>query len=418
MWQQLSPQEQQEALAVLTPSEALAILYDWGLWARPDQLAPVGDWQTWLLLAGRGFGKTRTGAEWSRIIVHQVGRMALIAPTAADVRDVMIEGESGILAKSPPWDMPKYEPSKRRLTWPDGATATTYSADEPERLRGPQHGAAWGDELCAWRYPDDAWDMLMFGLRLGDNPQVLATTTPKPTKHLRSLLADPTTIVTRGSTYDNAVNLAKPFLNKIITKYEGTRLGRQELKAEVLDDTPGALWNRGQIDALRVKKADVPDLIRIVVAVDPSVTNTEDSDEAGIIAAGAGADGDYYILEDPSLQDTPAGWAKAAVRTYYLLAADRIVAESNNGGLMVEGTIRAVDDNVPVTLVWASRGKYTRAEPISALYEQGKVHHVGSFGALEDELCTWVPGDASPNRLDALVWALTELSDGGIGVHI
>lgn len=397
----------------LSPEDALTILYDWGLWARSNQLTPAGDWQTWMLLAGRGFGKTRTGAEFVRDEVHKVGRFALVAPTAADARDVMVEGESGILAISPPWDMPKYEPSKRRLTWPDGALATLYSADEPRRLRGPQHGGAWADELCAWRY-EETWDMLMFGLRLGKNPRCVVTTTPRPTKQLREILKSPGTHVTRGSTYDNAANLAKPFLQKIITKYEGTRLGRQELNAELLEDTPGALWKRSLIDDSRVSKA--PDLVRVVVSIDPSTTNNSESDEAGIVVAGLAENHEFYVLDDLSRQDTPLGWARAAIAAYRKYTADRIVAESNNGGLMVEVTIRSVDDGVPVTLVWASRGKHTRAEPISALYEQGKVHHVGAFGALEDELCTWVPGDASPNRLDALVWAITELNSGTISL--
>jgi phage terminase large subunit-like protein len=409
-WSRLSLADRAGVLADLSQQDAETLLYDWPLWARPNQIAPAGQWQVWLLLAGRGFGKTRTGAEWTRQEVHKVGRFALVAPTAADARDVMVEGESGILAISPPWDKPKYEPSKRRLTWPDGAMATLYSADEPERLRGPQHGGAWTDELCAWRYPE-AWDMLMFGLRLGKNPQACGTTTPKPTKLLRELMRSPTTHVTRGSTYDNAANLARPFLDKIVAKYEGTRLGRQELNAEVLDDTPGALWKRDQIDGLRVTQA--PPLVRVVVAIDPSTTNNADSDEAGIIVIGKGEDGHLYILDDLSLQETPLGWARQAITGYHKFKADRIIAESNNGGLMVEQTIKSVEQGIPVTLVWASRGKYTRAEPISALYEQGKAHHVGAFGALEDEMCTWTPGMPSPNRMDALVWGATELTQGG-----
>ena len=238
--------------AALSPAEARALLYDWSFWARPEQLPPPGDWRVWLLLAGRGFGKTRTGAELirARVAARTARRIALVAPTAADARDVMVEGESGILAISPPWDRPRYEPSKRRLTWPNGAVATLFSADEPERLRGPQHDAAWCDELGSWRYPE-AWDMLMFGLRLGPDPRVVVTTTPRPTKLIRALLADPTAVVTRGSTYENRANLAPAFLDQIIRKYEGTRLGRQELDAELLDDVPGALWTRGIIEAAR-----------------------------------------------------------------------------------------------------------------------------------------------------------------------
>ena len=372
-------------------------------------MPPDGDWRLWLLLAGRGFGKTRTGAEWVRAQVEagRYARIALVAPTAADARDVMVEGESGILRISPPWFRPTYEPSRRRLTWPNGAIATTYSADEPDRLRGPQHDGAWCDEVAVWTYPD-AWDMLMLGLRLGSDPRAVATTTPRPTKVIRELVAAHTTHVTRGSTYDNAANLAPAFMEQIIAKYAGTRLGRQELDAEILDDNPGALWKRDQIEALRVTTH--PDLSRIVVAVDPAITADEGSDETGIIAAGMGAsDGHGYVLDDASLRGTPHAWATAAVRLYHTLKADRIIAESNQGGDMVEHTIRTVDPNVPVTLVHATRGKLTRAEPVAALYEQSKVHHAGTFPALEDQQCTWTQGDASPDRLDALVWALTHL---------
>lgn len=327
----------------------------------------------------------------------------------------MVEGESGILAISPPWDKPLYEPSKRRLTWSDGAIATLYSADEPNRLRGPQHGAAWCDELCAWRYPE-TWDMLQFGLRLGAHPQTLVSTTPKPTKQLREIMSDKSTVITRGSTYDNQENLPAPFLERIIERYHGSRLGRQELNAEILDDTLGALWNRKILDLTRTSK--YPPLYRIVVAIDPSTTANSGSDEAGIIVAGISEKGHYYILEDLSLVGSPSDWARVAIDAYDAWGADRIIAESNNGGDMVMETIHRYDYRAAVELVWASRGKYVRAEPVSILYEQGKVHHVGAFGALEDELTTWVPGEKSPNRLDALVWAVTNLSGGGIGVKV
>jgi phage terminase large subunit-like protein len=407
----LSKEERWELLQSLSDEEAYSLLYDWRFWARPKQLPPEGNWRTWLLLAGRGFGKTRTGAEWIRSLVEteQARRIALVAPTAADARDVIVEGESGLLAISSPWFMPEYEPSKRRLTWPNGAIATLYSADEPERLRGPQHDAAWCDELAAWRYPD-AWDMLMFGLRLGKDPRVVVTTTPKPTPIIKALVAAKTTVVTRGSTFDNAENLAPAFLEQIVTRYKGTRLGRQELFAEILDDTPGALWNRGMIEELRVMKH--PDLIRVVIAIDPAATDDEESDETGIVIAGLGSDGHAYVLEDLSLKASPDGWATAAVTAYYKYEADRIVAEANNGGDMIEHTIRTVDKTVSYKKVHASRGKLTRAEPIAALYEQGKVHHVGYFGTLEDQMCTWAPGQKSPDRMDALVWALTELMLG------
>lgn len=363
------------------------------------------------MLAGRGFGKTRTGAEWVREQVEsgKARRIALVGRTAADVRDVMVKGESGILAISPPWCKPVYEPSKRLLTWPNGAIATTYSGDKPDQLRGPQHDKAWADELAAWRYPD-AWDQLQFGLRLGSAPQVAVTTTPRPTKLIRDLLKDPNTHPTRGTTYDNAGNMAPSFFSKIIRKYEGSRLGRQELNAELLDDTPYALWKRSQIDRLRLAKdARLPELKRLVVAVDPSVTSSEDSAETGIVLAGLGMDGHGYVLEDLSLQGTPAEWAQVAVGIYRQKRADRLVAETNQGGEMVEHTLRTVDRNVSYRAVHASRGKVTRAEPIAALYEQGRVHHVGSLPELEDQMCEWVPGEPSPDRMDALVWALTDL---------
>lgn len=398
----------------LTDVEASVLLYDWSKWARPSQLTPAGGWLVWLLLAGRGFGKTRTGAEWVRgqAEADKTARIALIGPTAADVRDVMVEGESGVMAISPPWFRPTYEPSKRRLTWPNGAMATTYSADEPERLRGPQHSAALCDELASWRYPE-TWDMLQFGLRLGTNPRTVVTTTPKPTRLIRDLLARKDCHVTRGSTYDNRSNLAKPFLDAIVKKYEGTRLGRQELYAEVLDDVPGALWSRRCLDDYRVTVA--PALVRIVVAIDPPATSGEDSNEAGIIVAGVDAQNIAYVLEDWSQRARPEEWARKAIAAYRKWEADCLVAESNQGGEMVERVIRSVAD-VPVKLVRATRGKYVRAEPASALYEQGRVKHVGVFPVLEEQMTSFTPERAadrsdgfSPDRVDALVWALTEI---------
>lgn len=328
----------------------------------------------------------------------------------------MVEGESGILACSPPWFRPKYEPSRRRLTWPNGAIATTYSAEEPKALRGPQHDKAWGDEPGSWPYPD-TWDQLQFGLRLGDDPRSILTTTPRPVKLIRDILKDPSTVVTRGTSYENRGNLAPQFYSRIITRYEGTRLGRQELLAEMLDDNPNALWQRAQIDNLRIRKEEMPELSRIVVAIDPSVHDGKKDDgdqraEAGIIAAGIGrVKGEIhgYVLADWTVYGSPAEWAGAAVQLYHDLKADRIVAETNQGGAMVEGTVRAVDKKVSYKGVHASRGKVVRAEPVSALYEKDRVHHVGGFAQLEDELCDWMPGMASPNRLDALVWAITEL---------
>jgi len=404
----LSAEEREQILASLTDDQAAELLYDWEFWARPNQLPPPGEWRTWLVLAGRGFGKTRTGGEWIRAQVEsgRCGRLALVAPTAADARDVMVEGESGILAISPPWFRPLYEASKRRLTWPNGAIATLYSGEEPDRLRGPQHDGAWADELAAWKYPE-TWDMLMFGLRLGKDPRVVVTTTPKPTKLIKELVTATTTVLTKGSTYDNAENLAPAFLEKIIAKYEGTRLGRQELHAEVLDDVEGALWKHSQLDELRVTR--YPELKRIVAGVDPATTSEDESAETGIIVAGLGVDGKGYVLDDSSLKDSPDRWARAAVTAYHKFKADRIIGEANNGGDLVETVIRTVDPKVSYKKVHASRGKLTRAEPIAALYEQGKVHHVGVFPYLEDQMCSWLPGQKSPDRMDALVWALTEL---------
>jgi len=382
--------------------------------ARDQQKPPLGDWRVWLLLAGRGFGKTRTGAELVRIMAEsgEARHIALVAPTAADARAVMVEGESGLLSIAPPESLPDYEPSNHLLIWPNGALATTYSADEPDRLRGPQHDFAWCDELAAWRYPQ-AWDILLFGLRLGADPRVVVTTTPRPTKLIRDLLADPKVAVTRGRTIENKEHLAPAFLDQIVRRYEGTRLGRQELDAEILEDVPGALWSRGVIEAGHV--ATLPDLARIVVAIDPAAGSGEHSDETGIVVAGKDAGGHAYILADVSGRFTPTEWAKAAVAAYRAHGADRIVAEINNGGEMVEATLRVVDPAVPFTAVHAARGKVARAEPVAALYEQGRVHHLGAFAQLEDQMCAFTSdfdrnaAGYSPDRVDALVWALTEL---------
>jgi phage terminase large subunit-like protein len=390
----------------------------WRAKARPEQLAPEGDWWNgWLLMAGRGFGKTRTGAEWVKEHVEAgtAGRIALIAPTAGDARDVMIEGPAGLLAVSSPWLRPEYEPSKRRLTWPNGATASTFSSEEADRLRGPQHDLAWADEIAAMAEPSGVWDMLMFGLRIGAHPRWLATTTPKPVKLLRELLAREgrDVVVTRGSTFANAANLAPSFLEGIKARYGGTRLGRQELEAELLSDVPGALWQLDWIDRDRVERA--PELKRIVVAVDPAVSTNEGSDETGIVVAGIDANRHGYVIEDLSGRYAPHEWAAVAVNAYRRHKADRIIAEKNNGGDMVETTIRMVSTNVSFKAVHASRGKVTRAEPISALYEQKKVHHLGTLTQLEDQMCAFTSdfdrsrSGYSPDRVDALVWALSEL---------
>ena len=401
-----------ETIEQASDKEIEAILREWSLWARTDQIAPAGDWFTWLLRGGRGSGKTRSGSEFV-IERAKAGcrRIALIGQTKGDVRDTMIEvGDSAILNCSPPDFRPEYEPSKRRLTFPNGCIAIAYSGDEPDQLRGPQHDTAWADELAKFKYPQETWDNLELGLRLGDDPRVCVTTTPRPIPIIKKLLADAMTVDVRCSTYDNAANLADTFIQRILDKYEGTRLGRQELHGELLDDNPNALWNRDAIETLRVRKH--PDLTRVVVGVDPEATATENSAETGIVVAGTAMVGDVlhgYILDDLSIRSSPGGWASAAITGYHKHRAVRIIGEVNNGGDMVGFTIKTVDAKVPFKAVHASRGKLTRAEPVSALYEQGRIHHVGSFPDLEDQLCEWVPGDKSPDRLDALVWAITEL---------
>jgi phage terminase large subunit-like protein len=408
---QRAPGFSAEVIGTLSERERFEVMYDWSVWRRPKQATPPGDWRVWMILAGRGFGKTRTGAEFVREQVNagRCRRVALVGATAADVRDTMIEGESGLLAVFPPGQRPRYEPSKRRVTFHNGATASAFSADEPDRLRGPNHDLAWADELAAWRYVD-AWDQLMLGLRLGDHPRVVVTTTPRPTALIRRLARsdDGTVHATTGSTYENAANLAPDFIAEMRRRYEGTRLGRQELEAQILDDVEGALWDRAVIDETRT--TDTPPLRRIVVAIDPAVTSGENSDETGIVVAGVATNGEAYILDDRTMRASPNDWASAAVAAYHRHKADLIVAEANQGGDLVENVLKAVDPRVPVHLVRASRGKRTRAEPVAALYEQRRAHHVGFFPELEDQLCSWVPDiGSSPDRLDALVWALTDL---------
>ncbi|HUX56226.1 MAG TPA: terminase family protein [Bacteroidales bacterium] len=387
------------------------LMYRWTMQARPAQLIPEGDWTVWLIKAGRGYGKTRIGAETVRIWKENNPIMHFIGATAGDARDIMIEGPAGILNTSPPWDRPKYEPSKRKLTWNNGSYALVFTADEPDRLRGPQCHAAWCDEIASWKYPEDAWDNMMMGLRLGTNPRVIATTTPRPTKHIKGLMKDPNVHVTHGTTYENIANLAPAFLNTIITKYEGTRLGRQELNAEILEDIEGALWTQALIDDSRVKV--YPDLIRIAVAIDPAVTSNVDSDETGIVVGGKDADGHIYILDDVSGIYSPQTWATKALHSYTTWKADRMVAEVNNGGDLVETVIRNIDRNVSYKGVHASRGKVTRAEPVVALYEQKRVHHVGVLSKLEDQMTSWAGnmGEKSPDRVDALCWCVTFLMD-------
>ena len=384
-----------------------AIEHDWQSIARPEQLPPEGDWAAWLILAGRGTGKTRSGAEWTRGLAEtaSVGRIALVGPTAADTRDTMVEGDSGLLSICPNSNRPLYEPSKRRLTWPNGVIATLFSSEEPERLRGPQHGAAWCDELAAWRNVKDTWSNLQFGLRLGRRPRQVVTTTPRPIPLLRELIASPDTVVTRGTTYDNRDNLAPSFFSQIVKKYEGTRLGRQELKAEILDDVPGALWTRAMVDKAR-EAVTLPRMRRVVVSIDPSgARNADDlgADTIGIVVAALGDDGRGYVLADRSLKASPNEWGRRAVEAYHEFKADRIIAERNFGGAMVEHVIKAADRNVPFSEVVASRGKVQRCEPVAALYEQGRVSHVGVLDLLEDQMCqmstTGFMGDGSPDRV-------------------
>jgi phage terminase large subunit-like protein len=417
---QLPQLERDRILKSLTEAESQALVHEWRFWGRPGQFTPGGDnWFIWLILAGRGFGKTRSIVECvqEEVAAKRAGRIGIAGATSADVRDILIEGESGFLAKSPPWNRPVYEPSKRRLTWPStGARATLFSADEPDRFRGPQHDFFVADELAAWRYPE-AWDQAMLGLRLGRRPRAVVATTPRPTDIIRSLLSREGTdvVVTRGRTRDNQANLAPTFLAQIVRKYEGTRLGRQELDGEVLDDAPGALWKRGRIEQLRVAPKDAPEFRRVVVAVDPAVSVNEDSDETGIICVGLGHDKHAYVIEDGSLSmATPNQWAQQVVAIYKRHKADRVVAEVNNGGDLVEANLRTAASNIPVSKVHASRGKAIRAEPIAALYEQGKVHHIGCFPKLEDQMVSWDPALASksPDRMDALVWALSALMLG------
>lgn len=401
-------------LRSLPPNSRLLeeIAHNWLAWRRPEQTPPEGNWHIWLILAGRGWGKTRTAAEFirSRVDTGKAHRVALVARTSADARDTMIEGESGMLSLYPRRLAPKWEPSRRRLTWPSGAIGTVYTADEPDLLRGPAHDLAWCDELATWRYLE-AWDNLMLSLRSGQHPQCVVATTPRPINLIKQLLTDKSCVVTRGRTYDNLENLAPMFKNHVLSKYEGTRLGRQELEGEVIDDVVGALWSRDLLEQTRA--ACAPTLRRVVVAIDPSGSGRPESDECGIVVAGVGDDGHLYVIDDESGQMSPDAWGRCAAVLWKKYKADRIVAESNFGGDMVALTIHTSTPNAPVKLLHAAHNKQARAEPVVALYEQGRAHHVGQLAALEDELCGWVPGSGrSPNRLDALVWAVTELALG------
>lgn len=410
-FRRLPSHEKKKLIATLDEKEAAQLVYAWKLWAREKQLPPPGDWFIWLILAGRGFGKTRAGAEWVRSMVesHRWGRIALVAQNAASGRDVMVEGDSGLLTISPPWFRPEYEPSKRRLTWPNGATATLFSSEEPDRLRGPQFHGAWVDELPSFTYPDDTWDMLMFGLRLGDNPQVGITTTPKPITLLKDIISDERTVVVKGNTYENRANLAPSFFRHITARFEGTRLGEQELHAELLDDMPGALWNRELIKRSYIRH--LPILTEVVIAVDPALTQGKRADETGIIVAGKDEENNFYVIADHSMRASPKTWAREVIKCYHKYQANRVIAETNMGGDLVEVLIKEEDPSIVFRKKHSRKNKQTRAEPAVALYEQGRAFHIRPFKTLEDQMCTFVPGETkkSPDRLDAAVMAAHDL---------
>lgn len=416
-------------LAAISAAELAFLVHDWQLWARDDQLPPDTAWRVWVMLGGRGSGKTRAGAEWVREQAigepaqgREPARIALVGKTLADVRNVMIEGVSGLLSNHPPHQRPRFEPSKRRLSWPNGAVAEMYSADERQGLRGPQFSHAWCDELAKWREGEKAWDMLQFGLRLGDDPRCVVTTTPRPHAYLKRLMDDSATATTRLKTADNAANLAPTFLAEMTRRYSGSDIGRQELLGEIVEESAQALWRRAWIEAARLEAA--PELIRVVVALDPQVTSTRNSDACGIVVAGLGPDKRAYVLADRSIQGRePDQWAKAALAAYDDFGADCLVAEVNQGGDLVAGVLHQFRDGVKVKKVYATRGKYLRAEPVAALYAEGRVVHVGRFGGLEDQMIAFGPDGRvdgrSPDRVDALVWALTELMlSGGVAPQI
>ena len=412
----LEPGDRAQLLASMTALECAQLFHDWEFWARSDQAPPPGDWIIWLILAGRGAGKTRAGAEAVRHWVKTYPIVNLIGATVADVRDTMITGESGVLACCRRDEQPRFFAADLRLEWPNGAVSWLFSAEEPDRLRGKQHMKLWCDELAAWRDPE-AFDQALLGLRLGDKPQAVVTTTPRPTKIIKSLAVDKDTIVTRGSTFDNRAHLARAFFERITARYQGRPIGRQELLAEIVDETPGALWTRALIERQRVRPEAAPqEFAEIVVAVDPPARSSAKSDECGLIVAARAQSGLFYVLADLTSQgDTPGGWAARVGAAYRGFKANRVVAEINNGGDMVTEVLRQSEPNLPVRAVHATRGKFLRAEPIAAAYERGLVYHVGAFARLEDQLCALTPdfdrraSGYSPDRADALVWALADL---------
>jgi phage terminase large subunit-like protein len=407
-----------EILASLKPEEYQLLEHDWfALFARDDQIPPAGDWRSWLILGGRGAGKTRAGAEWVTARATGQGldtgqlaqRIAIVAPTFDEARMVMIEGVSGLLAIHDESWRPVFEPTKRLLTWPNGCVAQVFTAEEPDGLRGPQFDAAWCDELAKWKRNEHVWNMLQFSLRLGENPRAVITTTPRPIPLLKRMLVDEGTVTSRATTFDNSANLARSFLDEVRKRYGKTNLGRQELRGELIEDDPGAIFKRDHIENARVSVA--PELKRVVVAVDPPAGFGKKNSACGIVCAGIGVDGRCYVLDDCSIQGArPAQWAAKIVSLYHARKADRVVAEINQGGAMVEQVLREVDPDLAYRPVHATRGKQIRAEPVAALYEQGRVSHVGCFAELEDEMCSAIgEGQKSPDRLDALVWAVSDL---------
>ncbi|SFN88799.1 Large terminase phage packaging protein [Roseovarius lutimaris] len=416
---------QDEFLDALSDGELMALPYLFEFWALDHQIAPEGDWRTWVIMGGRGAGKTRAGAEWVRAQVEgarpldkgRCQRLALVGETIDQVREVMVFGESGIMACSPPDRRPVWQATRKRLIWPNGATAQVFSAHDPEGLRGPQFDGAWVDELAKWKKARATWDMLQFGMRLGDDPRVCVTTTPRNVGVLKELLAAPSTVVTNAPTEANRAYLAESFLEEVRTRYAGTRLGRQELDGILVDEAEDALWTSGMLEAARIDQ--VPEMDRVIVAVDPPVTGHSGSDECGIVVVGAVTSGPVqdwraYVLADCSISAaSPTRWANAAIRAMEQWGAERLVAEVNQGGDMVEQVIRQVDPLVPFRKVHASRGKVARAEPVAALYEQGRILHLRGLSALEDQMCAMTArgfeGKGSPDRVDALVWAISDL---------
>jgi phage terminase large subunit-like protein len=402
-----------EFLATLGPGEAERLVHAWPLWARQAQLPPPGTWRVWLLMAGRGFGKTRAGAEWVRQLAETgtAGSIALVGDTADDVRQVMVEGPSGLLAVAPSSCRPRWQRSLRRLEWPNGAVARCYAAVDPEQLRGPEFDHAWADEIGKWPDPE-AWDNLMLALRRGRAPRCLATTTPRPRRWLRELAAAPDTVLVRGATAENAANLAPGFLAAMTARYGDGPLARQELRGEMIDSLPGALWRRDGLAACRAAPPPRRDLQRVVIGVDPALGGPG---ETGIVIVGKDGEGMIWVLEDASAALPPAAWAARVAACFRRWRAEAVIAEINQGGALVRSLLTQAGTRLPIREVRAMRSKSHRAEPVAAAYERGEVRHAGAFPELEDQMCSCVPGrrqTPSPDRLDALVWAVNACLGG------